>query len=101
MATLAELASELNDPILTDRCKAACLVAAAVVMAESSGTANHANRLKWSKKVFADPVGQGTLMVRAVLAQNNTATLAQITSADDASVQTAVNAAVDVLADGT
>ncbi len=101
MATLAELASELNDGPLTDKCKAACLVAASVVMAESAGTTNHANRLKWAKKVFADPVTQGTLMLRAVLAQNNTATLAQITGAADATIQSAVTAAVDVLADGT
>ena len=37
-------------------------------------------------------------MVWAVLAQNRTFTAAQITGADDATVQTAVNAAVNLLA---
>ena len=70
-------------------------------MGEATGTTNHANRLKWAKKVFGDPVGQGNLMLRAVLAANNAATLSQITGASDSTIQTAVTAAVDVLADGT
>jgi hypothetical protein len=101
MATLAELFSELNDPVLQQKTNAACLVAANLVTTEAAGTANHANRLKWAKRVFQDPVGQGLLMLRAVLAANNAATLAQITGASDATIQSAVNAAIDVLADGT
>lgn len=100
MATLTELSSLLNDPALTDKCRGAVLIAAQSIMVESAGTANHANRLKWAKKVFADPSGQAQLMLRAVLAANNAATLAQINSASDPTIQSAVNAAVDVLADG-
>lgn len=101
MATLTELSGLLNDGPLTDKCKSAALVAAQVVIVESAGTANHANRLKWAKRVFADPVSQGTLMLRAVLAANSTATLAQINAASDATIQSAVTAAVDVVADGS
>lgn len=101
MATLTELSSLLNDGPLTDKTKAACLVAAQAIITENSGTTNHANRLKWAKKVFQDPVSQGTLMLRAVLAANSTATLTQINSASDSTIQTAVNAAVDVVADGS
>lgn len=101
MATLSELATLLNDGPLIDKCKAACLVAATAIIAESGATANHANRLLWAKKAFIDPVSQGTLMVRAVLGANASATLVQINSATDASIQTAVNAAVDTVADGS
>ncbi len=100
MATLTELSSLINDGPLTDKTKSACLVASQAIILESTGTANHVNRLKWAKKVFQDPVSQGTLMLRAVLAANSTATLAQINSAADATIQTAVNNAVDVVADG-
>lgn len=100
MATLAELSGFLNDPSLTSKCNAACLVAAAAIINEDAGTANHANRLLWAKKVFQDPVGQGTLMLRAVLALNSTATTAQITGAADATIQSAVNTAVNVVATG-
>lgn len=101
MATLTEIASLLNDPVLADKTKAACLVAAQAVQVESAGTTNHANRIKWAKKVFADPATAGTQMLRAVLAANAGATLAQINAAADATIQTAVNAAVDTFADGS
>ena len=101
MATLTELYGLINDPTLTQKTEAACLVAAGVIMAESSGTANHANRLKWAKSVSQDPVTQGTRMLRLLLATNSAATLAQITGASDSTIQTAVNGAIDVLADGT
>lgn len=101
MATLSELSTLLNDGPLTDKCKAAGLIAANAIIAEVAGTPNHANRLKWAKKVFSDPVTQGTALLRAVLAANASATLTQINGASDATIQTAVNAAVDTLADGT
>lgn len=101
MATLAELSTLLNDGPLTDKCKSACLVAANTILLESAGTANHANRLKWAKKVFQDPVSQGTLMLRAVLAAVNGTSLAGINGASDAAIQGAVNSAVDSVADGS
>lgn len=100
MATLAEIAGLLNDPALTAKCKSACLVAANAIVGESDQTANHANRLRWAKKVFGDPDGQGQLMLRAVLGANASATLAQIQAATDTAIQNAVNAAVNTVADG-
>jgi hypothetical protein len=47
----------------------ACVIAAEGVRAESSGTANHANRLKWAATVFNDPVVLGGAMTWAVIAQ--------------------------------
>jgi len=101
MATLTEIATLLNDPGLNDKCKSACLIAAQAIQVEAAGTTNHANRLKWAKKVFTDPVSAGTDLLRAVLAANNTAPLASIQAATDSQIQTAVNAAVDTFADGT
>lgn len=101
MATLSELAGLLQDPILGAKCKAACLVAAQAIQVEAGATANHANRIKWAKAVFVDPDGWGVKLLRAVLAANASATLAQINAAADSTIQTAVNAAVDTFADGT
>lgn len=101
MATYTEIAGILNDPILADKVKAACLVAAKTIQDEGTGTTNHANRLKWAKAVYLDPATWGVRVLRAVLAANASATLAQINAATDSSIQTAVNAAVDVFADGS
>lgn len=86
---------------MSARCASACLIAAQAVQVEADATANHANRVKWAKRVFADPSAAGQQMLRAVLAANNTATLAQINAAADATIQAAVNSSVDTLADGT
>jgi hypothetical protein len=100
MATLAELWTLLEDPSLKEKVSAACLVAAEAVRVEDTGTANHANRLLWAKQVLVDPVKAGDDMLKAVLAANASAALASITGATDLTIQTAVNAAINVFADG-
>lgn len=101
MATYAELITASQNGVLTDKIKVACFIAAEVVRNESGATSNHANRLTWAKQVFGNPESESRRMVWAVLAQNQAATLPQITGASDAAVQAAVNAAVDVFATGT
>lgn len=101
MATLLEIYGLVNDPSLTQKTEAACLVAAGVIMGENAGTSNHANRLKWAKSVAGDPVTQGQRMLRLLLATYSGQLLPAITGATDAAIQSAVNAAVDTLADGT
>lgn len=100
MATLAEIWTLLEDPTLKEKVSAACLIAAEAIRVEDSGTANHANRVKWAKAVLKDPVSAGDDMLKAVLAANNSATLGQITGASDATIQSAVSAAVNIFADG-
>ena len=100
MATYTEIASLLNEATLAARVASACLVAAAAIQAEDGATVNHANRLKWAKAVFLDPQTWGQRLLRAVLAANASATLAQITAATDSTIQTAVNASVNTFADG-
>lgn len=101
MATYAELITASQNGVLTDKIKVACFIAAEVVRTEATGTANHANRLLWAKQVYGNPAGEAVRMTWAVLAQNAGAALGAITGASDATVQTAVNAAVDVFANGT
>ena len=101
MATYAELLTIATGPTgdaLRNRIRVAVVVAADVVRAEINSTPNHANRMAWARLVLQNPDTEAMRMMWAVLAQNRAFTVAQITGADDAAVQTAVNAAIDLLA---
>ena len=100
MATYAEILIAHADTALLNKVRVATVVAATDIMLESDATPNHANRLAWAKTVFGDPAIAGARMMWPVLAQNKTATLSQITGADDATVQGAVDSAVNVFAQG-
>lgn len=100
MATYSELVTASNNALLVEKINVACFIAAEKIRLEAPATGNHANRLLWAKSVYSNPGQAGRMMVWAVLAQNSSATLAQITGANDAAVQTAVDAAVDVFANG-
>lgn len=100
MATYDEILIAHADTGLLNKVRVATVVAATDIMLEADTTANHANRIIWAKTVFADPALAGARMMWPVLAQNKAFTLAQITGADDATVQTAVNSAVNVFAQG-
>lgn len=99
MATYAELLTLANtDDELKRQIKVACIVACDVIRAEAEATPNHANRLAWARATLANPDAAASQMVLAVLAQNRAATVAQITGADDETVQAAVDNAVNLLA---
>lgn len=100
MATYAELVTASNNSALITRISVACAVAAEKIRQESISVPNHVNRVKWAKGAFANPTEAARSIIWCVLAQNRAATLAQITSADDLTVQTAVDSAVDAVADG-
>jgi hypothetical protein len=100
MATYDELLQAAADTGLINHVRVAVFVSATNIMTEATATTNHANRLLWAKTVFNDPAAAGAKMMWPVLAQNKTATLAAITGADDATVQAAVDAAVNVFAQG-
>lgn len=101
MATLSELNGLLNDPILSEKVGGACIKAAVDVKNEDAGTANHANRLKWAKKIFSDTQGERVKVMRYVIAANAGLTLAQINALSDTDIQNHVNASIDVFADGS
>lgn len=100
MATYQELRTAEEHEVLGIKIRTACLIAAEAVRTEAGATTNHANRLKWALAVHQDPDAMAKRMIRAVIAQNAGAALSAITGASDATVQTAVNNAVDVLAQG-
>lgn len=97
MATYDECLQAIEDSGLRRKVRVACAVAADTIRAEGTGVTNHTARLAWAKLVFANPEAQTPAMLWAVVIQNRASTFAQIVGATDAQVQTAVNAAVDVL----
>ena len=100
MATYAELFTLRSNSDLKNKITVACIIAAESIRNEAPATANHDNRLLWAKAVFANPEVEADRMLWAVFAQNASATVAQITGATDAAIQTAVNNAVNVFATG-
>ena len=100
MATYAALFDIANNNTLLARMTAAVALQAEAIRNEAGATANHANRLIWAKGAYIDPRGTAQRMMWAVLAQNATATKAQILAATDAALLSAVAAAVDVFATG-
>lgn len=101
MATYTELYDLMNDTGLRNRVATACLVSAEAIRTEAANVTNHANRLLWAKAAFNGPTAEATRMLPAILATNKAQTVAQITGATDAALQTAVNAAVDIFATGS
>lgn len=100
MATYFELLTAAENSDLSRRIRVAVIVAAEKIRTESGATPNNANRRAWARETFLDPDTAAKRIMPAVLAQNRAATLAQIVGANDADVQTAVDAAVDVFATG-
>lgn len=100
MATYDELLDISGDTNLLNKVRVATIVAATLIVQEETTVPNHDNRLIWAKSVFRDPIEAGLQMMWPVLALNRTATTAVILAADDATVQNAVNSAVNVFAQG-
>lgn len=98
MATYLELLALQEDGNLANRVKVAIIVAADVVRLEAAGTTNHALRLAWAKRALEQTDVMAEQMVRAILAQNRAQTPAAITGATDATLQNAVNNAIDLFA---
>ncbi len=101
MATYAEMFDVINTNALLERLTIAVIDQAEVVRVESGGTTNHANRLLWAKQTNIDPRAMAIKMQPTAVVQNKAATKAQILAASDASLLTAVAAAVDVFATGS
>lgn len=99
MATYAELLNVANtENAFKQKVMVACVVACDVIRAEDAQTANHDKRMAWARATLENPSEAAARMVWAVLAQNRDLTVTQIRGATDAQVQTAVNAAVNLLA---
>lgn len=99
MATLSELNTLLGDTsgALYGKIRGALLVAADGV--RTNGAATAPQKL-WARDVLQRPDFYVSAAYNAVLATNNTATVAAITGATDAQIQTAVTGVVAILAGG-
>ena len=94
MATYDELLQAANNDLLRQRVRVAVTISANTIILEPTGTANHAARLAWARGALQSPDSTRDQILLSVLAQNKSFTLVQITGATDASIQTAVDAAV-------
>jgi len=101
MATYMELRQLFGNNDLKNRIEVACIVAAEAIRTEDVGTVNHANRLVWAKRAFGSPNTIRDEMLMALLAANKDASVATIEGVADAALQTLINAAVNVFADGS
>ena len=101
MATYMELRGLFNDSDLDNKIEVACIVAAETIRNEASETANHVNRLVWAKNAMNGTTAYSKQMLKALLAANKDATVATLKASSDEAIQTAVDAAVDIFADGT
>lgn len=87
-----EAATQAAD--LRKRVAVACMIKAEQILDEA--TPSQA-RLDWALRALENPLAEAVPMLSYALAVNAAAAQAQILNADDAAVQTAVNAAVDAL----
>ena len=101
MASYEEIFDLRNYSPLKNKVTTAVLIAAETIINEDPGTTNHANRLTWAKKVFTNPRVEADRMFMAMLAANKDATVSNIQNATDASIQTNVDAHIDLFADGS
>ena len=101
MATYEELRGLFSHGEMLNKVEVACIIAAETIRTEDGGTANHANRLLWAKAAFENPNQVREQMWKAMLAANESASVATLTTASDSVIQAAVDAAIDVFADGS
>lgn len=101
MATYQELYDLANDASLLNKVTTAVVMACEAIRTEAAGTTNHANRLLWAKAAMLNPTIYALPMLRAALAQNAALTKANIQSATDAALQTAITNVIDIFATGS
>ena len=100
MATYTELRQLYSHTGLTNRIEVAVVVAAEKIRTEDSVTANHANRLVWAKQTFGSTRSAAEKMLMALLAAHRARTVEALIAVTDEDLQTAVDNAVDIFADG-
>lgn len=94
--TLAEMQGLFADATLLAKVQAACVITCEAIRTEAVQLANHSARVTWARQAINDPTAVAGPVLRCVLAQNAALTVAQIQAANDAAIQTAVNAAVNL-----
>jgi hypothetical protein len=97
MATYLELHALFADSDLMTRTEAAVVVKAHEYVASVTPTAD---QLTWAKSALSSPKGEAKPLLAYVLAENKSATVAQIKAASDATLQGFIDTAVDALVGG-
>uniref|UniRef100_A0A6M3L653 Uncharacterized protein n=1 Tax=viral metagenome TaxID=1070528 RepID=A0A6M3L653_9ZZZZ len=98
MATYSELYDLRENAAMLEKIEVACWIQADIIRSEGVVTTNHAERLAWAAKVYADPKNEAYRMLPQLVAQNKSASIAQIIGAGDAAIQANVSNAVDLFA---
>ena len=101
MAAYNELYQLFANSALRNKVRVAVIVAAEAIRNEDDTTNNHANRLIWAAQAFAGPNTVADKMLLALLAANKDVETSAITGASDATIQTQVDATVDLFATGS
>lgn len=101
MAEYEELRALFADGALRNKIEVACIITAWTILQEDVGTTNHANRVVWAKQVFDNTRLPAEKLLKALLAANKDETVATIQAASKEALQTLVDDAVDVFADGS
>lgn len=97
MATYAELYDLNSNSPLRNKIGVAATIRAAEIVALSSPTNAE---ISWAAKCLNNPAAEAVRLMPYVLAANAAATSAQITSATDQTIQTAVNTEINKLIAG-
>lgn len=98
MATYDQIAGFYSQSIHENKIRVAIADVALRIAAETEIVPNHAERLNWAARAMSNPGGESDRFLIGVLTANRQATVAQIENADDASIQTNVDALVDIFA---
>lgn len=105
MATYVELRALYGDEALTKKVEVAVTIAANKIAlgTDTSGgfsqvAGKHDLRVQWAKQAIYNTGETAKSVLKLVLAANASLTVAQINGANDASIQTAVEAVIDSLA---
>ena len=98
MAAYTTLTPLIQNDNLKQQVRMAIAVSAVNITNESAATTNHAARIAWAKQALTDPDAEYPRVIWYVLGANNTALVSAITGATDATVQSAVDAAVNLFA---
>lgn len=94
MPTLAEIPTILENSVMQNKVTAALVVKCAIIIDNGSATTT---QKEWAQETLASPGQMATIVWRYMIGTNDTATITEITTATDATIQTEVNSAVDAL----
>jgi len=97
MATLEELSSLYNEGTLIKKISAALIIKANDILVNIATSTPE--QKAWAARAFASPHQEAHRVLKVVLADNASASVAQIKSASDVSIQNNVNDAVQLFID--